>query len=176
MTIKEKMYRIELINLIQGFQHEFRNSQRCSTSKMNDIEQLLQTLPRISIPLNQNEGTISSNSQVLDLENLQLNNEFPTFFHNLEPSMGQGLLKEVPNVKEWLHFICEGEYYHTEFIRGIEIIEEDFELPERLVTEICKKLFPKEAHRWYIQLRQTHGHQNGTWWKTQIINKWSHDS
>ncbi|MBW0514172.1 hypothetical protein O181_053887 [Austropuccinia psidii MF-1] len=47
---KKDMYEIEVINLIQSFQHEFRNSQRCSNSKMNDIEKLL----KMSTPLNQN--------------------------------------------------------------------------------------------------------------------------
>ncbi|MBW0547975.1 hypothetical protein O181_087690 [Austropuccinia psidii MF-1] len=63
--------------------------------------------------------------------------------------MGQSLLKEVPKLKEWLHFSGEGEYYNMEFIR---------------------------AHRWYIKLRQAHGHQSWTWWQTQIINKWANDS
>ncbi|MBW0543615.1 hypothetical protein O181_083330 [Austropuccinia psidii MF-1] len=48
--------------------------------------------------------------------------------------MGQELLKEVPKLKEWPHFSGEGEYDHMEFIRGIDIIKEDFELPDRLVT------------------------------------------
>ncbi|MBW0529222.1 hypothetical protein O181_068937, partial [Austropuccinia psidii MF-1] len=78
---------------------------------MNEIEQLLQTLPRMSTPLNQNEGTRIPNSQVLEVENSQLKNEFSTSFHNLEPSMGQALLKE------WPHFSGEGEYDHMEFIR-----------------------------------------------------------
>ncbi|MBW0518358.1 hypothetical protein O181_058073 [Austropuccinia psidii MF-1] len=56
LTHKEDMYKIEVINLIQAFQHEYRNSQRFSNSKMNDIEQILNTLPRMSTPLNQNEG------------------------------------------------------------------------------------------------------------------------
>ncbi|MBW0523304.1 hypothetical protein O181_063019 [Austropuccinia psidii MF-1] len=43
---KEDMYKIGVINLIQAFQLEFRNSQRCSNSKMNEIEQILNTLPR----------------------------------------------------------------------------------------------------------------------------------
>ncbi|MBW0578291.1 hypothetical protein O181_118006 [Austropuccinia psidii MF-1] len=57
LTYKEDMYKIEIINFIQAFQHEYRNSQRFSNSKMNDIEQILNTLPRMSTPLNQNEGT-----------------------------------------------------------------------------------------------------------------------
>ncbi|MBW0541946.1 hypothetical protein O181_081661 [Austropuccinia psidii MF-1] len=57
VTHKDDMYKTEVINFIQAFQHEYRNSQRCSNSKMNDIEQILNTLPRISTPLNQNDGT-----------------------------------------------------------------------------------------------------------------------
>ncbi|MBW0593212.1 hypothetical protein O181_132927 [Austropuccinia psidii MF-1] len=115
LTHKEDMYKIEVINLIQAFQHEFRNSKRCSNSKMNDIEQILNTLPRMSTPLNQNEDTRIPNPQVLEFENSQLKNEFSTSFHNLEPSMGQQLLKEVPKFKEWPHFSGEGEYDHMEF-------------------------------------------------------------
>ncbi|MBW0578202.1 hypothetical protein O181_117917 [Austropuccinia psidii MF-1] len=90
--------------------------------------------------------------------------------------MGQALLKEVPKLKEWPHFSGKGEYDHMEFIRGIDIIEEYFELPDRLVTAIFNTLFTKSAHRWYIKLRQAHGHQSWTWWKHQIINKWANDA
>ncbi|MBW0579837.1 hypothetical protein O181_119552 [Austropuccinia psidii MF-1] len=60
LTHKEAMYKIEIINLIQAFQHEYRNSQRCSNSKMNDIEQIQNTLPRMSTPLKL--GTINGPS------------------------------------------------------------------------------------------------------------------
>ncbi|MBW0531778.1 hypothetical protein O181_071493 [Austropuccinia psidii MF-1] len=90
--------------------------------------------------------------------------------------MGQALLKEEPEFKEWSHFSGEGEYDHVEFIRGIEIIKEDFELPDILVKARSNTLFTISAHRWYIKLRQAHGHQSWTWWKTQIINKWANDS
>ncbi|MBW0583201.1 hypothetical protein O181_122916 [Austropuccinia psidii MF-1] len=86
--------------------------------------------------------------------------------------MGQALLKEVPKLKEWPDFNGEEEYDHMEFIRGIDMIKEDFELPDRLVTGRFNTLFTKSAHRGYIKLRQAHGHQNWTWLKTQIINKW----
>ncbi|MBW0552911.1 hypothetical protein O181_092626 [Austropuccinia psidii MF-1] len=112
---------------------------------MNDIEQLLHTLPRMSTPLNKNEGTRITNPQVLEVGNSQFKNEFSTSFHNLEPSMGQALLKEVPKLKEWPHFSAEGEYDHMEFIRGIDMIKEDFELPERLVTERFNTLFTRSA-------------------------------
>ncbi|MBW0566416.1 hypothetical protein O181_106131 [Austropuccinia psidii MF-1] len=160
LTHKEYIYKIEVINSIKIFQNEFRNSQRRRNSKVNDIEQLLHTLPTISTPLNQNEGAAIPNPQVFEVGNSQFKNEFSTSFHNLEPSMGQALLKELLKLKEWPHFSDEEEYDHMEFIRGIEIIKEDFELPDILVTERLNTLFSRSAHRWYIKLRQAHGHQS----------------
>ncbi|MBW0571244.1 hypothetical protein O181_110959 [Austropuccinia psidii MF-1] len=100
----------------------------------------------MSAPLNENEGTRVLNPQVLEVENSQIKSELSTSFHNLEPSIGQALLKEVPKLKEWPHFSREGEYDHI------------------------------SAHRWYIKSIQAHGHQSWTWWKTQIINKSADDS
>ncbi|MBW0496389.1 hypothetical protein O181_036104 [Austropuccinia psidii MF-1] len=102
MTHKEDIYKIEVINLIQAFQHEFRNCQRGSNSTMNEIERILNTLPRMSAPLNQNEGTGIPNPQVLDAVNSHSKNEMSTSFHNLEPSMGQALFKEVQNLNNGL--------------------------------------------------------------------------
>ncbi|MBW0493716.1 hypothetical protein O181_033431 [Austropuccinia psidii MF-1] len=89
--------------------------------------------------------------------------------------MGQALLKEVPKLKEWPHFSGEREYDHMEFIRGIDIIKKDCELPDRLVRAIFNTLFSQSANRWYIKLRQVHGHQSWTWWKAQIINNWANN-
>ncbi|MBW0559151.1 hypothetical protein O181_098866 [Austropuccinia psidii MF-1] len=96
--------------------------------------------------------------------------------NNLVPSMGQALLKEVPKIKEWPHCSGEGEYDHMEFIRGIDMIKNNFELPDRSVTARFKTLFTRAVQIWYIKLRQAHGHQSWTWWKTQIVNKWANDS
>ncbi|MBW0497890.1 hypothetical protein O181_037605 [Austropuccinia psidii MF-1] len=90
--------------------------------------------------------------------------------------MGQALLKEVPKLGEWPNFSGEGEYDYKEFIRGIDMIKEIFELPDGLVKEIFNTLVTKSAHRWYMKLRQVHGHQSWTWWKTQIIKKWANDA
>ncbi|MBW0490902.1 hypothetical protein O181_030617 [Austropuccinia psidii MF-1] len=89
--------------------------------------------------------------------------------------MGQALLREVPKLEEWPHFSGEGGYAYMEFIRGIDMIKKDLELPDRLVKARFNILFTKSAHRGYIKLRQAHGNQSWTWWKTQIINKWAND-
>ncbi|MBW0471669.1 hypothetical protein O181_011384 [Austropuccinia psidii MF-1] len=82
--------------------------------------------------------------------------------------MGQAVLKKIPKLKEWPRFSGEKEYDHMEFIRGIHMIKEDFEVPERLVTETFTTLFTRLAHIWCINLRQAHGHQSWTWWKTKL--------
>ncbi|MBW0583238.1 hypothetical protein O181_122953 [Austropuccinia psidii MF-1] len=63
-----------------------------------------------------------------------------------------------------------------EFIRGIDMIKEYFELPDRVVTARFNTLLTRSAHRRYIKSRQAPGHQSWTWWKTQIINKWANDA
>ncbi|MBW0579100.1 hypothetical protein O181_118815 [Austropuccinia psidii MF-1] len=90
--------------------------------------------------------------------------------------MGQALLKEEQKLKEWPHNSGEGQCDYMEFIRVIYIFGEDFELPYRLVTARFNTLFTRSAHRWYIKLRQAHGHQSWTWWKTQTINNWANDA
>ncbi|MBW0529745.1 hypothetical protein O181_069460 [Austropuccinia psidii MF-1] len=90
--------------------------------------------------------------------------------------MGHELLKEVPKLKEWPHFSGEGGYDHMEFIRGIDMIKKDFQLPETLVTGRFNTLFTKSAHRCYIDLIPAHGHQSWTWRKNQIINQWANDA
>ncbi|MBW0472419.1 hypothetical protein O181_012134 [Austropuccinia psidii MF-1] len=45
-----------------------------------------------------------------------------------------------------------------------------------LITARFNTLFTRSAHRWYIKIRQAHGHQSWTWWKTQIIDQWANDS
>ncbi|MBW0483476.1 hypothetical protein O181_023191 [Austropuccinia psidii MF-1] len=63
-----------------------------------------------------------------------------------------------------------------EFIESIDMIKQYFELPDRLVAAIFNTLFTRSAHKWYIKLRQEHGHQSWTLWKTQIIKKLANDA
>ncbi|MBW0486485.1 hypothetical protein O181_026200 [Austropuccinia psidii MF-1] len=97
LTQTEDSHKTNVMNSIQTFQNKFRSFQRWSNSKMNDIEQSLHTLPIMSTPLNQNEHTRIPNTQVLEVEYSQLKRKLSTSLHNLEPSMGQELLK-VPKL------------------------------------------------------------------------------
>ncbi|MBW0562829.1 hypothetical protein O181_102544 [Austropuccinia psidii MF-1] len=112
LTYKENDHKKNVIDSIQILQHESRNSQRCNNSRMNDNKQLLNTLPRISAPLNQNEGARIPNPQVFDIKNSHLKNESSTSFHNLEPSMGQNTCIVWPMwQKDVAEFFCISELY-----------------------------------------------------------------
>ncbi|MBW0574383.1 hypothetical protein O181_114098 [Austropuccinia psidii MF-1] len=84
--------------------------------------------------------------------------------------MSQALFREVPKLKEWPHLSGEVRYDHMEFIRGIDMIKEYFELPERLIKARFNTLFTKSAHRWYINLRQAHEHQMKTAFESAKFN------
>ncbi|MBW0529449.1 hypothetical protein O181_069164 [Austropuccinia psidii MF-1] len=129
----------------------------------------------MSTPLNQSEGITNSIPQVLDVKNSHIRNKFSTSFPNPEPSMGQALLKYVPKLKVCPHFSGKVEYDHMELMRVIDMVKEDFELQDSLFAAVFDTFSTKSAKKWYIKLRQAHGHQSWTWWKSQIINKWAND-
>ncbi|MBW0555698.1 hypothetical protein O181_095413 [Austropuccinia psidii MF-1] len=43
-------------------------------------------------------------------------------------------MKEPPQLKEWPTFTGEGEYDHMSFIQKIDILQEDYAIPDQLIT------------------------------------------
>ncbi|MBW0528541.1 hypothetical protein O181_068256 [Austropuccinia psidii MF-1] len=85
-------------------------------------------------------------------------------------------MKEAPQLKEWPTFTEEGEYDHMSFIKTIEILQEDYAIPDELITSQLHSLFEKSAKRWYYGIRQTNGKNNWSWWKQEIIARWANDA
>ncbi|MBW0549613.1 hypothetical protein O181_089328 [Austropuccinia psidii MF-1] len=48
----------------------------------------------------------------------------------------QILIKEAPALNEWPTFTGEGEYDHMSFIKTIDILKEDYAIPDQLIAEI----------------------------------------
>ncbi|MBW0509699.1 hypothetical protein O181_049414 [Austropuccinia psidii MF-1] len=88
----------------------------------------------------------------------------------------QVLMKEAPQLKEWPKFTGEGECYHMSFIKTIYMLQEDYAIPDELITSILHSLFEKSKKRWYYGIRQTNGKTTWSWWKQEIITKWPNDS
>ncbi|MBW0526422.1 hypothetical protein O181_066137 [Austropuccinia psidii MF-1] len=46
----------------------------------------------------------------------------------------QVLMKEEPKLKEWPTFTGEGEYNHMSFIGTIDMLQDDYDIPDELIT------------------------------------------
>ncbi|MBW0574865.1 hypothetical protein O181_114580 [Austropuccinia psidii MF-1] len=88
----------------------------------------------------------------------------------------QVLMKEAPQLKEWPTLTGEGEYDHMSFIKTIDMLQEDYAIPDELITARLHSLFEKYAKRWYYVIRQTNGKNTWSWWKQEIITKWENDA
>ncbi|MBW0567087.1 hypothetical protein O181_106802 [Austropuccinia psidii MF-1] len=65
---------------------------------------------------------------------------------------------------------------HMSFIKTIDILQENYAIPDELSTARLHSLFEKFAKRWYYGIRQTNGKNTWSWWKPEIITKWANDS
>ncbi|MBW0584150.1 hypothetical protein O181_123865 [Austropuccinia psidii MF-1] len=88
----------------------------------------------------------------------------------------QVLMKEAPQLKEWPTFTGEGEYDHMSFIKTIDMLQEDYTIPDELIGSRLHSLFEKSAKRWYYGIRQADGKNTWSWWKQEIITKWANDA
>ncbi|MBW0550264.1 hypothetical protein O181_089979 [Austropuccinia psidii MF-1] len=56
------------------------------------------------------------------------------------------------------------------------MLQEDYSIPDELITASLHSLFGKSAKRWYYGIRQTNGKNTWSWWKQEIITKWAIDA
>ncbi|MBW0507778.1 hypothetical protein O181_047493 [Austropuccinia psidii MF-1] len=52
------------------------------------------------------------------------------------PLLGENVvsIKDIPKLEEWPTFSGEGEYNHIEFIRTIDMLQEDFHIPDEIIV------------------------------------------
>ncbi|MBW0460323.1 hypothetical protein O181_000038 [Austropuccinia psidii MF-1] len=77
----------------------------------------------------------------------------------LTPFLGESPIcaKDIPKMEEWTKFSGEGEYNHIEFIRTIDMLQEDFHIPEEIIVGKLHSLFTRTAKKWYYKMRIDHG-------------------
>ncbi|MBW0584892.1 hypothetical protein O181_124607 [Austropuccinia psidii MF-1] len=73
-------------------------------------------------------------------------------------------------------FTGEGEYDHMSCIKTIDMLQEDYSIPDELITARLHSLFEKSAKIWYYGIRQTNGKNTWSWWKQEIITKWANNA
>ncbi|MBW0540366.1 hypothetical protein O181_080081 [Austropuccinia psidii MF-1] len=82
----------------------------------------------------------------------------------------------ISKLEEWPTFSGEGEYSHIEFIRTIDIFQEDLHITDEIIVGKLHSLFTRTAKKWYHKMRQVHGKHDGSWWKSEVITKWANNS
>ncbi|MBW0519222.1 hypothetical protein O181_058937 [Austropuccinia psidii MF-1] len=97
---------------------------------------------------------------------------------SLTPFLGESFIsaKDIPKLEEWPTFSGEGEYNHIEFIRTIDMLQEEFHIPEEIIVGKLHSLFTRTAKQWYYKIRQDHGKHDLSWWKSELITKWANNS
>ncbi|MBW0516317.1 hypothetical protein O181_056032 [Austropuccinia psidii MF-1] len=69
------------------------------------------------------------------------------------PLLGEKVIstKDIPKLEEWPTFSGEGEYNHIEFIRTIDMFQEDFNIPDEITVGKLHCLFTKTAKKLALQ-------------------------
>ncbi|MBW0556117.1 hypothetical protein O181_095832 [Austropuccinia psidii MF-1] len=132
---------------------------------MDKVNEANLNMPKLSTPFSHIRSPVKqkeelTNPLITDLSH-QDNNQF--------------LMKEAPQLKEWPTFIGEVEYDHMSFIKTIDMLQEDYAIPDELITARLHSLFEKSEKRWYYGIRQTNGKNTWSWWKKEIITKCAND-
>ncbi|MBW0559130.1 hypothetical protein O181_098845 [Austropuccinia psidii MF-1] len=78
---------------------------------------------------------------------------------SLTPFLGENPIcaKDIAKMEEWPTFSGEGEYSHIEFIRKIDMLQEDFQVPDKIIVGKLHSLFTRTAKKWYYKMRLDHG-------------------
>ncbi|MBW0568995.1 hypothetical protein O181_108710 [Austropuccinia psidii MF-1] len=123
-------------------------------------------MPKLSTPFSHIRSPVKPKEE--------LTNPLMTDFSHQDNN--QVLMKEAPQLKEWQTFTEEIEYDHMSFIKTIDMLQEDYSIPDEFITAILHSLFEKSAKIWYYGIRQTNGKNSFSLWKQEIITKWANDA
>ncbi|MBW0573174.1 hypothetical protein O181_112889 [Austropuccinia psidii MF-1] len=81
-------------------------------------------IPKLSTPFSHIGSPVKPKEEIKD--------PFITDFSNQDNN--KIFMKEAPQSKEWPTFTGEGEYGHMSFIKTIDMLQEDYAIPDELIT------------------------------------------
>ncbi|MBW0564909.1 hypothetical protein O181_104624 [Austropuccinia psidii MF-1] len=105
------------------------------TEEMDKINEANLNMPKLSTPFSHIRSPVK--------QKRELTNSFITDLSHQDNN--QVLMKEAPQLKESPTFTGEGEFDHMSFIKTIDILQEDYAIPDELITAILHSLFEKSA-------------------------------
>ncbi|MBW0529418.1 hypothetical protein O181_069133 [Austropuccinia psidii MF-1] len=132
---------------------------------MDKITEANLNIPELSTPFSHIRSPVKPKEEITDSLTTYLSHQ----------DNNQVLMKEAPQPKEWPMFTGKGEYDHISFVKKINMLQEDYSIPDELITTRLHSLFEKSAKRWSYGIRQTNVKNTWSWWKNEIITKWEND-
>ncbi|MBW0561708.1 hypothetical protein O181_101423 [Austropuccinia psidii MF-1] len=108
------------MNLKDDIQSEIR----LLTEKMDKIKDAILNTPKLATPFSHIRSPVRPKEEITNPFIKELSHQ----------DNNQVLRKEAPQLKEWPIFTGEGEYDHMSFIKTIEMLREDYAIPDELVT------------------------------------------
>ncbi|MBW0548370.1 hypothetical protein O181_088085 [Austropuccinia psidii MF-1] len=145
---------------------DIQNEIRLITEKMDRINEANSNMPKLSTPFSHIRSPVKPKEE--------LTNPFITDLSHQDNN--QVLMKEAPQLKEWQTLTGKGEYDHMLVIKTIDMLQQDYAIPNELITARLHSPFEKSAKRWYYSIRQTNGKNTWSWWKQEIFTKWANDA
>ncbi|MBW0513775.1 hypothetical protein O181_053490 [Austropuccinia psidii MF-1] len=139
---------------------------RLITEKMDKINEDNLNMPKLSTPFSHIESPVKPKEEI----------KSPFITDLSHQDNNQVLIKEAPKLKEWPKFRGEDEYDHLSFIKTIDMLQEDYAIPDELITARLHSLFEKFAKRWYYEIRKINGKNTWSWWEQEIITEWAKDA
>ncbi|MBW0561851.1 hypothetical protein O181_101566 [Austropuccinia psidii MF-1] len=91
--------------------------------------------------------------------------EKPSVKGILTPFLGENVIseKDILKLEEWPTFSGEGEYDNIEFITTIDMLQEDFHIPDETMVGKLHSLVTRTAKKWYYKMRIDHGKHDWSW-------------
>ncbi|MBW0589465.1 hypothetical protein O181_129180 [Austropuccinia psidii MF-1] len=129
---------LEIINNTNQFATHLARSdserQKLKNEIMANVEQIHKShephMPRPSTPFNKDKTSVKGSSTPFSAEN-------------------KICAKDIPKLTEWKTFSGEGEYNHIEFIITMEMLQENFHIPDEIIVAKLHSLFTRTAKNWY---------------------------
>ncbi|MBW0512576.1 hypothetical protein O181_052291 [Austropuccinia psidii MF-1] len=106
---------------------------RLITEKMDKMNEASLNMPKLSTPFSHIRSPVKPKEEITN-----------TFITDLiHQDNNQVLMKKAPQLKEWTTSTGKGEYDHMSFIKTIDMLQEDYAIPDELITARLHSLFEK---------------------------------
>ncbi|MBW0500932.1 hypothetical protein O181_040647 [Austropuccinia psidii MF-1] len=143
---------LEIINDTNQFA---TNLAKCDSERQKLNNEIIENVEKI---YKNYEPHIPRNSTPLTEEKMSVKG-------SLNPLLGESPIcaKDIPKLEKWPIFFAEGEYNNIEFIRTIDMLQEDFHIPDEIIVGKLHSLFTRTAKEWYYKMRQDNGKHDWPW-------------